>query len=123
MGPSAVADDAFHALANPTRRAVLENLAVTPATVSELAAPFAMQRPSFVQHLAVLERSRLVTSQKRGRGRTYELAPSGSQSSRTGWRRVGSCGKRHWTSAIVASNSSNSRSPTHDHRQHLRSDP
>ena len=45
------------------------------ATVSELAAPFDMQLPSFVQHLAVLEQSRLVRSKKRGRVRTYEIAP------------------------------------------------
>ena len=75
MAHSAVADDVFHALSNPTRRQVLERLSVGPATVSELAAPFAMQLPSFVQHLSVLEQSRLVTSQKRGRVRTYEIAP------------------------------------------------
>lgn len=71
----AVADEVFHALANPTRRRVLERLSVGPATVSELAAPFDMQLPSFVQHLSVLEESRLVRSRKRGRVRTYELAP------------------------------------------------
>jgi DNA-binding transcriptional ArsR family regulator len=71
----AAVDEVFHALSNPTRRKVLERLSVGPATVSELAAPFDMQLPSFVQHLAVLEQSRLVTSQKRGRVRTYELAP------------------------------------------------
>lgn len=72
---SAVADDVFHALGNPTRRRVLERLSAGPATVSELAAPFDMQLPSFVQHLSVLEQSRLVKSKKRGRVRTYELAP------------------------------------------------
>jgi DNA-binding transcriptional ArsR family regulator len=75
MARSAVADDVFHALSNPTRRKVLERLSVGPATVSELAAPFDMQLPSFVQHLSVLEQSRLVRSKKRGRVRTYELAP------------------------------------------------
>ena len=75
MVQSAAADVVFHALANPTRRKVLERLSVGPATVSELAAPFDMQLPSFVQHLSVLERSRLVKSKKRGRVRTYELAP------------------------------------------------
>ena len=74
MVQSAAADDVFHALANPTRRKVLERLSVGPATVSELAAPFDMQLPSFVQHLSVLEQSRLVRSQKRGRVRTYEIA-------------------------------------------------
>ena len=75
MVQSAAADDVFHALSNPTRRKVLERLSVGPATVSELAAPFDMQLPSFVQHLSVLEQSRLVRSTKRGRVRTYEIAP------------------------------------------------
>ncbi len=75
MIQSAAADDVFHALANPTRRKVLERLSAGPATVSDLAAPFDMQLPSFVQHLSVLEQSRLVRSKKRGRVRTYELAP------------------------------------------------
>ena len=75
MVQSAVTDQVFHALANPTRRKVLERLSVGPATVSELAAPFDMQLPSFVQHLSLLERSRLVRSKKRGRVRTYEIAP------------------------------------------------
>ena len=75
MLQSAVADDVFHALSNATRRKVLERLSVEPATVSELAAPFDMKLPSFVQHLAVLEQSRLVKSKKRGRVRTYEIAP------------------------------------------------
>ena len=71
----AATDVVFHALANPTRRRVLERLSAGPATVSELAEPFDMQLPSFVQHLSVLERSRLVKSSKRGRVRTYEIAP------------------------------------------------
>ena len=75
MVQSAAADKVFHALSNPTRRKVLERLSVGPATVSDLAAPFDMQLPSFVQHLSVLERSRLVRSKKRGRVRTYEIAP------------------------------------------------
>ena len=75
MVQSAAADEVFHALANPTRRKVLERLSVGPATVSELAEHFDMQLPSFVQHLSVLEESRLVKSKKRGRVRTYEIAP------------------------------------------------
>jgi DNA-binding transcriptional ArsR family regulator len=71
----AVADDVFHALGNPTRRKVLERLSAGPATVTELAEPFDMQLPSFVQHLAILEDSRLVKSKKQGRVRTYEIAP------------------------------------------------
>lgn len=75
MVRAAATDEVFHALSNPTRRSVLERLSDGPATVSELAAPYDMQLPSFVQHLSVLERSRLVRSKKRGRVRTYELAP------------------------------------------------
>lgn len=75
MVQSAVADDVFHALSNSTRRKVLEHLSGGPATVSELAAPFDMKLPSFVQHLSVLEQSRLVKSRKRGRVRTYEIVP------------------------------------------------
>ena len=75
MVRSAVADDVFYALSNSTRRAVLEQLSIGPATVSELAAPFDMKLPSFVQHLSVLAQSRLVRSKKRGRVRTYEIVP------------------------------------------------
>lgn len=75
MVQSALADEVFYALSNATRRKVLEQLSAGPATVSDLAAPFDMQLPSFVQHLSVLEDSRLVTSKKNGRVRTYEIAP------------------------------------------------
>jgi len=75
MAQSAVADYVLYALSNATRRKVREQLCVGPATVSELAAPFDMKLPSFVQHLSVLEQSRLVKSKKRGRVRTYEIAP------------------------------------------------
>ena len=75
MVQSAAVDEVFHALSSPTRRKVLEQLSAGPATVSELAAPFDMQLPSFVQHLSVLEQSRLVKSKKHGRVRTYEIAP------------------------------------------------
>lgn len=75
MVQAAAADNVFQALSNPTRRQVLEQLSFGPATVGELAAPFDMKLPSFVQHLSVLEKSRLVKSRKRGRVRTYEIAP------------------------------------------------
>ncbi len=75
MLQSAIADEIFHALGNPTRRKVVEMLSIGPATVSELAAPFDMQLPSFVQHLGVLERSRLIKSKKNGRVHTYEIRP------------------------------------------------
>jgi DNA-binding transcriptional ArsR family regulator len=65
----------FQALTDPTRRAVLERLTRGPAPVSELAQPFRMALPSFVQHLQVLENCGLVRSNKQGRVRTYSLAP------------------------------------------------
>jgi DNA-binding transcriptional ArsR family regulator len=68
-------DRVFHALGDPTRRAVLSRLSGGPAPVSELARPFDMALPSFTQHLAVLEDCGLVRSKKRGRVRTYQLAP------------------------------------------------
>ncbi len=68
-------DGVFHALSDPTRRRVVERLGQGPATTSDLARPFDMALPSFTQHLGVLERSGLVTSEKKGRVRTYRLAP------------------------------------------------
>jgi DNA-binding transcriptional ArsR family regulator len=65
----------FHALADPTRRAVLERLSRGPASMTKLAQPFKMALPSFSQHLDVLESCGLVRSRKTGRVRTYELAP------------------------------------------------
>lgn len=68
-------DAVLRALADPTRRAVVERLAKSPAVVSELAAPFSMALPSLMQHLHVLESAGLVTSQKHGRVRTVSLRP------------------------------------------------
>lgn len=65
----------FHGLSDPTRRAVLERLSGGPAAVSDLAQPFNMALPSFLQHLGVLEACGLVHSTKEGRVRTYRLAP------------------------------------------------
>lgn len=66
--PSAL-DAAFHALADPTRRAVLGRLALGAAPVKELAAPFAMGLPSFLKHIRILEKDGLVISEKVGRVR------------------------------------------------------
>lgn len=66
-------DDTFRALADPTRRAVVQALGRGPASVSELARPFEMALPSFLQHLKVLEESGLVTTAKSGRVRTCSL--------------------------------------------------
>ncbi|CAN5249582.1 metalloregulator ArsR/SmtB family transcription factor [soil metagenome] len=70
-------DGVFHALADPTRRQIVERLVAGPATTSELAQPFHMSLPSFTQHLAVMEAAELVSSTKEGRVRTYRLAPAG----------------------------------------------
>jgi DNA-binding transcriptional ArsR family regulator len=69
----------FQALADPTRLAVVERLSIAPASSSELAKPFAMALPSFMQHMGVLERAGIVSSHKSGRTRTYQLAPGALQ--------------------------------------------
>lgn len=66
-------DTAFHALADPTRRAVVSRLLQGPAPVKELAAPFAMGLPAFMKHLRVLERGGLIRSEKAGRVRTCRV--------------------------------------------------
>ena len=68
-------DAVLRALADPTRRAIVERLAKAPAVVSDLAAPFAMALPSLLQHLRVLEDAGVVTSEKLGRVRTVSLRP------------------------------------------------
>jgi DNA-binding transcriptional ArsR family regulator len=68
-------DAVLRALADPTRRSVVERLAKSPAVVSELAAPFEMALPSLMQHLRVLENAGVVTSEKHGRVRTVSLRP------------------------------------------------
>ncbi len=68
-------DKIFHALADPTRRSVMERLSTGPASVGELARPFAMALPSFLQHLKVLEESGLLRSHKVGRVRTCQIEP------------------------------------------------
>lgn len=65
-------------LADPTRRAVVERSAKSPALVSELAAPFPMALPSLLQHQRVPDDSGLITSQKHERARTVNLRPGPS---------------------------------------------
>lgn len=66
-------DVVLHALADPTRRGIVEQLGRGPASVSELAKPLPMSLPAVVQHLRVLELSGLVRSEKVGRVRTCRL--------------------------------------------------
>ena len=72
---NAALSELFYALADPTRRAIVGVLGGGPASVSALAAPFAMALPSFMKHLGVLERSGVIRSNKVGRVRTCELRP------------------------------------------------
>ena len=68
-------DKTFGALADPSRRALVERLVQGPATVSELARPLPMSLPAAMLHLKVLEESGLVTSEKVGRVRTCRIDP------------------------------------------------
>ena len=82
----------FKALADPTRVAVVERLSIRPATASELARPFTMALPSFMQHLGVLEAAGIVSSHKAGRTRTYQLAPT-ALTTATAWLTTH---RNHW---------------------------
>jgi DNA-binding transcriptional ArsR family regulator len=66
-------DSTFAALADPTRRAILARLAVGPASVMELAAPFAMSQPAISKHLKVLERAHLISRGRDGQRRPCRL--------------------------------------------------
>ncbi|HVY95869.1 MAG TPA: metalloregulator ArsR/SmtB family transcription factor [Solirubrobacterales bacterium] len=71
--PTVNLDSTFQALADPSRRSIVERLSQGPASVSELAAPLPISLPAVVQHLDVLQRSGLVRSEKVGRVRTCRL--------------------------------------------------
>ena len=66
-------DTVFSAMADPTRRAVIERLLDGPASVSELHSPHDMALPSFLKHLGKLEQAGLVRSEKTGRTRTLHI--------------------------------------------------
>jgi DNA-binding transcriptional ArsR family regulator len=69
-------DGVFHALADPTRRVMVERLSQGPASVSALAQPLSVSLPAVMQHLQVLEASGLVRSEKVGRVRTCRIEPA-----------------------------------------------
>ncbi|MDO9487933.1 MAG: metalloregulator ArsR/SmtB family transcription factor [Sphingomonadaceae bacterium] len=69
-------DPIFQALADPTRRAVIGRLGAGPASVGELAAPFAMALPSFMKHIRALEGAGLIRTRKQGRVRNCALEPA-----------------------------------------------
>jgi DNA-binding transcriptional ArsR family regulator len=94
LNQSAPLDRVFQALADPTRRGMVERLSRGPASVSELAAPLAMSLPAVIQHLQVLEASGLVRSDKAGRVRTCRIEPAALRPAerwiaerRTSWER------------------------------------
>src|SRR6266545_3868264 len=66
----------FGALADATRRGIVERLAVGEATVTELAAPFSISLPAISRHLKVLERASLITRSQQGRWRSARLSPT-----------------------------------------------
>ncbi len=70
-------DRVFHALGDPTRRAIVERLSTGPLSVSSLAKPLEITLAAVVQHLLVLEKSGLVHTQKVGRVRTCRMEPAG----------------------------------------------
>jgi DNA-binding transcriptional ArsR family regulator len=70
-------DRVFHALGDPTRRAIVEKLSAGPISVSRLAKPLAITLAAVVQHLQVLEKSGLVRTEKIGRVRTCSIEPHG----------------------------------------------
>lgn len=67
--------DVFRAIADPTRRAILDRLRAGPAPVNALAADFRQSRPAISKHLRVLRQARLVSEQRVGRARLYRLQP------------------------------------------------
>jgi DNA-binding transcriptional ArsR family regulator len=76
MAPSPDLDLLFGALADPTRRGIVERLAIGEATVTELAAPFAISLPAISRHLKVLERASIITRSREGRWRGARLSPT-----------------------------------------------
>ena len=70
-------DVVFRAVADPTRRAVLEYLLGRPHTVNELVDHFDVTRPAISKHLRILREARVVTERRDGRNRIYELNPDG----------------------------------------------
>jgi DNA-binding transcriptional ArsR family regulator len=72
-------DRVFHALGDPTRRAIVEQLCLGPASATDLARPLGVTLAAVVQHLQVLERSGLIRTAKAGRTRTCHIELSGLQ--------------------------------------------
>lgn len=79
MPKERAATDVYRAVADPTRRAILDRLRAGPAPVNDLAADFQQTRPAISKHLRVLRGAQLVSEQKVGRERFYRLEPAALQ--------------------------------------------
>lgn len=90
-----MANDALAALSDPTRRAIFERLALTPASVGEIAAGLPVSRPAVSQHLKVLKDAALVADEADGARRIYRIDPAGLATLRQ-WL------DRHWDRALAA---------------------
>ena len=102
MGRARADRDVFRLIADPTRRAILDQLRAGPTPVNHLAADFEQSRPAISKHLRVLKQGRLVTEQKVGRERLYALRPAPLQKAaswlegyRAFWQRNLNSLKRH----------------------------
>jgi DNA-binding transcriptional ArsR family regulator len=84
MAHAQTSNDVFRAIADPTRRAILDRLRAGPANAGALAADFRQSRPAISKHLSVLRRARLVTDTRVGRERLYAVDPVPLQSV-AGW--------------------------------------
>ena len=91
-------DHVFHALADPTRRAILNRLAVGEATISHLSEPFPLSFAAVSKHLGVLERAGIVTREARGRERVCRMNPSALEEARA-WLEFH---ERFWTDRLDA---------------------
>jgi DNA-binding transcriptional ArsR family regulator len=89
------------ALADPTRRKLLQRLAHKPCRAGELATGFAISRPAICKHTRVLKRAGLISATQHGREQIYELAPSGSQAIHELIRTLEQVG-RFWDTALAA---------------------
>lgn len=76
MHRAAAAEDIFRAIADPTRRAILDRLRAGPLPVNALAAEFEQSRPAISRHLRVLREAQVVTEERTGRERLYQLQPA-----------------------------------------------
>lgn len=95
-GTSDELDLIFGALADATRRGIVEQLGIGEATVTELAAPYSISLPAISRHLKVLERASIITRSQQGRWRSAQLSPTSLASAAT-WLTLH---ERLWTERI-----------------------